>query len=291
MSQVTTSTGRTCVIDDPEVDLVREIEAGLLPPRCHGWPGGQVAAKRIASALGGDFHNVISGPEDRHSLVVGTVAGPGLFAALAKTAISSAVRKFGRVNRSSRTMIGHLRSLLDRINAGLRSPRVTCSLFHALVDRSGGTLEYCNAGHCHAFVWMRSGEMHELQDTGPTLGTRTQRDDDCGSFDLSALQRLIVLTAGLTTACSASGELFGIARGKRLLNDTVRLPADQQIDAVVRTLREHVGPDSMLTEDATVFVTEFEEDVAHSEAGAATAWLRTCEQELGTVPDSSIYLG
>jgi hypothetical protein len=138
---------------------------------------------------------------------------------------------------------------------------------------------------------MRSGEMHELPNTGPTLGTRTQRDDECGSFDLSAMQRLIVVSEGLITACSASGEPLGATRGRCLIADTARLPADQQVDAIVRTVRDHVGPDSMLTDDATVFVTEFEEDVAQSEAGAATAWLRTCEHDIGSAPDSSIYLG
>ena len=292
MSQFTMATERTCLVDAPEVELVREIEADLVPTGCHGWPGAKVAARRLASAgLGGDFHSVIPGSGERYSLVVGTVAGPGLFAALGKAVLSSAARKLGRTRQSTAAMMSHLQGLLRRINVDLRNQRVTCALFHGVVDQHPGTLEYCAAGPCHAFVWTRGGELLDLRSTGPALGAREDVECESQSYDVHGLQRLIVFSEGLTTASCASGEPFGLARGRCLVTDTVRLPIEEQVDAIVRALREHVGTNSMFTEDATVFVTEFDEGAASREAFEAEAWLRSFKPDTGEVPDSSVYLG
>ncbi|MGB2984451.1 MAG: SpoIIE family protein phosphatase [Phycisphaerae bacterium] len=278
--------------DEAELDLARQIQSTFVPGKCYGWPGAQVAARRIPSAgLGGDFHNVIHGPEEQYSIVVGTIAGPGVFAAFAKAVLSGAVREFGPISGSPRVLMEHLDRMLGRINADLPHHRVTCSVFHGLVNRTEGTLECRSAGGCGALAWTHKGELRELKGTGPALGSAASHGYDSESLELASLRRLVVYTAGLTATSSASGESFGAARGRRLLADTVHLPADEQVDVVLRTLRDHVGPDNIFTDDVTVFVTEFSEEATASGADSMRTWFQTYEQAGGAVPDSSVFLG
>jgi len=291
MSQLDTATG--CLsTDEAEFDLARQIQSTFVPEKCYGWPGTRIAARRIAGGgLGGDFHDVIRGLDEQYTLIVGTITGPGLFAALGKAVLSGAARKFGPISRSPRVLMDQLNRLLGRINANLRDQCVRCSVFIGLVDRARGILDYSSAGCCRALVWSREGELYDLQSTGAMLGGSANLD--CGSerLELTSLRRLVIYTDGLTTARSISGQPLGMARGRRLLTDTVRLPADKQVEVVLQGLRNHVGPDRVLTDDVTVFLTEFMEGVTAPGADSMRTWLRSYDRAGGTVPDSSVFLG
>jgi serine phosphatase RsbU (regulator of sigma subunit) len=291
MSQLVSANALPCT-EDAELDLARQIQSAFVPVKCFGWPGTHVAARRISSAgLGGDFHTVVHGLDEKCSLVVGTVAGPGLFAALAKAVLSGAVGRLGPTSPPPGTVLDQLRRVLDHINSDLREGRVTCSVFHGLVDRVAGTMEYCNAGHCRPLAWTRDGEMKELRTTRPPLGEPGSHGFESESIRLANVQRLIVCSDGLNAARSAKGEPFGASRGKRLINDTVPLPADEQVDEVLRVLRDHVGTDSDFSDDATVFVTEFSEPLTTAGTDSMRTWFSSYEQASGVAPDSSVYLG
>lgn len=298
MSQLV-SQGESSAADEVELNLARQIQSTFVTGRCHGWPGTRIAAGRIAGASpGGDFHDVIRGCDERYSLVVGTIKGPRLFAALATAVLSSAVRGFGLTSRSPSDLLDHLNTLLSRISADLRDPSVTCSVFHGLVDRARGTLEYCNAGCCRAAVWTQGGEFCELGSTSPALGVMSSAlgrpagvNYDRESLDFASVQRLIIHTDGLTSACSASGESFGVDRGRCLLMDTVRTTADDQVQAILQAVRDHIGPERALTEDVTLFVADNTESIAARPVDSMKTWLQTYERAIGAVPDSSVFLG
>lgn len=291
MSQLDTAIGCTST-DEAEFDLARQIQSTWVPERCFGWPGTHITARRVAgSDIGGDFYNVIRGLDEQYSLIVGTITGPRLFAALAKAVLSGAARKFGPISRSPDALMGQLDRLLGRINASLRNQRVTCSVFVGLIDRAKGTLEYCNAGRCRMLVWTREDELRDLEQTGTALGCSPALD--CGSerLELTLLRRLVIYTEGLIAARSVSGLPLGMSRVRRLLIDTVHLPANEQVDVVLQGLRKHVGPDRAPTEDVTVFLTDFAEGATAPSSNSMETWLRSYDRAGGIAPDSSVFLG
>lgn len=275
-----------------ELDLARQIQSTFIPGRCYGWPGVRLVARRLAGeCLGGDFHNVITGLDEQYVLAVGTIRGPGLVAALAKTAISGAVRKYGPISRSPEALIGRVNHLLDHLNADLRDRVLDCSMFVGVVDRNKGVIEYCAVGGCRPRIWTHTGETSHLKLTGPALiGTPTGKQDR-GSLELRSLRRLTVCSDGLMAAESPDGEIFGSVRERRLLRETTDLTADQQAGAILHAVCEHVGPDRVPKNDVTVLVTDFCEAATAADSGSMSARLMSCVGNIGSAPDSSVFLG
>ncbi len=292
MSQLLTEIGYASV-DEAELDLVRQIQSTFGPERCYAWPGARVAARRMASVgFGGDFHNVTHGPDGQHSVVVGTVAGPGLLAALAKAVISGAIHKFGPVDRSPASFVDCLSELIDRLNTDLRPRRVTCSVFHGLIDCVRGTLGCCTVGRIRPYIKTRDGALRELPVARQALGRPSSVERAVATFELGTVERLILHTNGLTEARASSGQSYGMSRGRRLLTETASLPADQQVETIVRALHAHTGPDSTLADDVTVFVAEFaEQSEPPLTADSVRDLFKSYEGAGGSQPDSSVFLG
>ncbi len=289
MSEILTAFPST---NKDELDLARQIQSTFIPGRCYGWPGARVAARRLAGGcLGGDFHDVISGLDEQHLVAIGTIRGPGLVAALAKTALSGAVRKFGPISRSPHALIQRLDRLLDHLNADLREPGLSCSMFVGVVDHNKGVLEYCSLGACRPRVWMRNGNSKLLGLTGPALTGTPGVKHGCGSLELHSVRRLVICSDGLTAAGSRKGGAFGAARERHLLQETTELPADQQAGAILQAVCEHVGPDRVPNADVTVLVTDFCEAAVVTDAGEMSARLESYGGKVGSAPDSSVFLG
>ena len=291
MSQLLTAIEPTST-DEAELDVARQIQSTFVSDRGQAWPGARTATKRIAGGgLGGDFHHVARGLDEQYAVMVGTVTGPRMFAALAKAVLSGAARSPGAVARAPAVQVAHLSGLLSHINENLRGERVLCSVFYGLIDRSKGVLEFCNAGRFHPLIWTREAEVRDLGATAPALGQTGGFDCRTESLELGSLRRLVVYTNGLTTARTASGVIFGEARGRRLLVDTLHLPVNEQVDAALQALRDHVGRDRVFTDDLTVFVTEFTDTVAVTAPESVKTRFQAYERATGAAPDSSVFLG
>jgi serine phosphatase RsbU (regulator of sigma subunit) len=278
---------------DAKIDFVRQIQSTFGPERCYAWPGARVAVKRVASVgFGGDFHAVTHWPDEQHSIVVGTVHGPGLVAALAKAVISGAIRKIGPVNRSPIGLLESLCDLLDRLNADLSPRAVTCSIFHGLFDCTKGTLGYCTAGRVRPYVRTRDGALQELSVESAALERSADIEPRSGSLELSSIERLLVHTEGLCEVCSSAGEPFGPVQSRQLLSGTAFLPVDRQLAAVVEAVHSHADAISTLTDDVTLFAAEFTEEATSTPcADAVSDLFKSYEESSGFRPDSSVFLG
>jgi serine phosphatase RsbU (regulator of sigma subunit) len=234
---------------------------------------------------------VITGLDEQYLVAIGTVTGSGLVAALAKTVLSGAVRKFGPISRSPQALVHRLNRLLARLNDDLRERWLGCSLFVGVVDRRRCALEYCSAGACRPQVWARDGVTTRLELTGSALTGSPESEHDGASLDLVSLRRMIICTDGLAAAASPDGAAFGTGRALRLFQDTADLPADGQAEAIVETVRRHIGRDRVPAADVTVLVTDFAQGALSREAHAWSARLQGEDRGIGTVPDSSVFLG
>ena len=210
---------------------------------------------------------------------------------MAKAMLGGVVRKFGPITRSPQVLLDHLSGVVEHLNADLRDQLVTCSVFHGLADRANGRLDYCSAGGCRPLVWTRKDEVLDLDSKAPPLGDAAGPVRDRGTLELGSLRRLIIYTEGLGTAPTVSGDSLGAVRGRRLLVDTMHLPAEEQVEAVWRTLRTHTGTDRAFTDDATLFVAEFDEGLTVPAAESVKTLSRTFRETGGAAPDSSVFLG
>jgi len=253
------STRPLAAIDDAEIAIAREIQAAFLPKTCQGCEGARIAARRLTcGSIGGDFHDFIVGPDERYSLIIGDVVGHGVHSALAMALVLGAIRALGPRAESPLPVLQQINRLLDRINDGLETSVLTCSLFYGVIDRETQTLRFCNAGHPYPLVRMKSGAVLKLWANCPLLGVSPDLDCSVIPLGLRFVERGFFYTDGIPEARSSTGEFFDAERTQQTFEDTLNLSVEGQVDAILRAVRDHVGSDRVLTDDATAFIVSFE---------------------------------
>ena len=247
------------VIDDAEIAIAREIQDAFLPKTCQGCEGARIAARRLTSgSIGGDFHDFIVGSNRRYSLIIGDMIGHGIHSALAMALVLGAIRALGPRAESPLPVLQQINRLLDRINNELETGILTCSLFYGVVDRRTQTLRFCNAGHPYPLLRTKSGAVLKLWANCPPLGVAPDLDCSIIPVGLRFVERGFFYTDGIPEARSATGEFLDAERTQQTFEDTLSLSVEGQVDAILRTVRDHVGLDRVLTDDATAFIVSFE---------------------------------
>jgi serine phosphatase RsbU (regulator of sigma subunit) len=274
-----------------EQDVVREIQSRFDAPQYRGRLGTQVAVRRVPGAgLGGDFHNVCHGGEGRSLIVVGTVLGGGMMAAFAKAVLAGEAAQAGSAPAAPERLWHCLCSTLDRINADARH-RIRCAAFHGSFDRSLGRFEYRTAGRIIPIAIGPRQDATLLSSDVPAMGNWKSAAAPALVLDLKRVSRLVVLTEGLASAESPDGRRMLDATGLQLVSKTGRLDPEEQADVLIRRLREHVGPNHVFTEDATVFIVDLSAPACEHGAGMAELLKRSRAAAFDEAADSSIFIG
>ena|GEM_PF-1583917 len=245
-------------LETSEIALAREVQAAFLPKICSGCRGTRIASRRLTSNdIGGDFHDFIVDTDGRYSLVIGDVAGHETYSALVMALVLGAVRVLGSHAQSPPSVLREINRLLCRVNDELQTTVMTCSLFYGVVDPRARTLQFCNAGHPCPLVWTESGQVLKLKGTCRLLGALSDLACEPMSLRLDHVKRVFLYTDGITEARSQTGEFFGLERLQQVFERTSGFPIDAQVEAILRTVHDHAGPESPLNDDITAIVADF----------------------------------
>jgi len=274
-----------------ERDVVRDIQSRFDSPAwCH-WPGAQVAVKRVPGiGFGGDFHHVLHEPNDRFSIVVGTVRARGLSAAFAKALLSGEVTRWAATALSTGGLWDCLSHSLDRINADLMG-NVRCAVFHGQVDRIRRQFEYRTVGRIWPVAVTTRREPFSLSIESGALDGTNAAAPRIRRIPLNGLIRLVICTEGFLEARSPEGNELRSVITPNMFVPTAGLDPEEQADAFIRKLREHVGDDHVCTDDATVFIVDFSESGSRRDTESDESWLRAKAEAIEHAPDSSIFIG
>ena len=128
-----------------ELARARQIQQDLLPKSIPQVRGMQVAgAWQPATAVGGDYYDVIALDEDRLAICVGDVVGKGITAALLMANLQAAFRAFATADASPAAVCSKLNAFI----CGNVASGKFISFFYCIVDARDRSLAYENAGHC-----------------------------------------------------------------------------------------------------------------------------------------------
>ncbi len=223
-----------------ELAIARTVQKGLLPSVLPDVsPFDAAATSRPTREVGGDCFDVLRLPSGRIGLLMADVSGKGAGAAILMSAVhSSATTLLGEGYGPARAA-GALNTLICRI-----SPEDSfITLFAAVLDRSTGVLEYCNAGHDPPLLVSRDGSCSELCDGGLVLGVSGDARYENGRVLIEPGSTLALYTDGLTDAVAATS-----AEGRRWLARTMGnnsdLPAAGMLEAVVGAVSRSPGSEA-----------------------------------------------
>jgi sigma-B regulation protein RsbU (phosphoserine phosphatase) len=232
-----------------EIAEAKAIQEKLLPRDIPQMPGYEIAsAWQSAQLVGGDYFDILPLDEKTFGLCIADVAGKGMPAALLMSNLQAAVRGLASASMAPDLLCSRLNSLIFRNTASDRF----ITFFYAQLDGPIGRLDYVNAGHNAPFVVHADGSHERLREGGTVLGVFDSRIYEQGSAQLSAGDRVVLFTDGITEACSAADEEFGEARLLGVLKEHRGLSAEELQAKILAVVAEFSG--NHWQDDATLLV-------------------------------------
>jgi sigma-B regulation protein RsbU (phosphoserine phosphatase) len=231
-----------------ELSEAREIQEALLPKELPSISGFDLAfAWKPASAVGGDYFDVIE-LSDRHTAIcIADVAGKGMPAALVMSNMQA-------VLKSTASDVVSPAQLCERVNSIVCDNIVAnrfISFFYAILDNQTRKLSYVNAGHCPPML-MREGGCLRLKEGGPVLGIFPDHRYLQEELELSSGDRLVLFTDGVTEARNSSDKEFGEHRLQEILREGRKLRAGELRDRIMETVSGFSG--GFVHDDAALMV-------------------------------------
>jgi len=243
---------------EAQLEIAREVQTALLPSRTDDVEPVRLAAVYWpAEEVSGDFYDAFRAPGGRVALVVGDVAGKGVPAALVTGVIHGAVRSAAwtesRVQHERESE--RLNRLLGERAAGGRY----ASMFWAYYDPSTSTLHYVNAGHLPPML-LGGGDrvtgLSALDTGGPVLGVLGDARYQQGCCEVRSGDTLVLYSDGLVEAASPTGEEYGEARLRALLEARRDAGPEEIKDAILTSVGAFLAA-ATPRDDLTLLVARF----------------------------------
>jgi sigma-B regulation protein RsbU (phosphoserine phosphatase) len=190
-----------------ELEMARDVQRRLLPPSELTGPGWEVAARCLpARVVAGDFYDVLRRADGSVDVVVADVAGKGFAASLIMASVK-AMLPFVTAEGGVAESLAHLN---HRLATELgRGEFVALTL--ARYRPSERLVELANAGAPDPYLLHPGQPPQPLSVPGPRLplGVREQVAYASRTVEVSAEDRLLLLTDGLPEARDTAGEPMG----------------------------------------------------------------------------------
>jgi phosphoserine phosphatase RsbU/P len=231
-----------------EMTESQEIQEALLPKGLPHIDGFEIAvAWKPASAIGGDYFDVLKFSDRHTGICIADVAGKGVPAALLMSNVQAVLKSFASDSVAPSDVCSRVNSIMcDNIVA---HRFITC--FYALLDTQNRKLSYTNAGHCPPML-MRDGSCVRMKEGGPVLGIFPDDRYLQEEIQLRTGDCLALFTDGVTEARNASGDEFGEERLQELLIVGQRLHAAELRDRIMTAVAEF--SEGNVQDDATLMV-------------------------------------
>jgi len=239
-------------VQEQELERAREIQRDLLPKTLPQLPGVQLAgAWQPAKVVGGDYFDVVRLDSKRLGICIGDVAGKGITAALLMANLQASFRALATADAPPSVVCAKLNAFL----CSNLAPGKFITLFYGVLDAERRTLTYESAGHCPALLLKKPGHVEALRGEGAVLGVLPDWIYRDSVAPLTAGDRLLLYTDGVTEAENKAGEEFGEER----LVQAAHL-ADESAENTQRKIMEEVSLfcGANFADDATLVVVTLE---------------------------------
>ena len=219
--------------DASDWEEAQRTQLGFLPREIPQIPGCEISGAWLpVHGIGGDYFDVMQLDENRFALCIADVAGKGVAAALLMSNLQATVRSLVTQDLPPAELASRINNVISENTASDRF----ITFFYAILDASSRKLTYVNAGHNPPIIVTRHGELVRLSTGGQALGISPSQQFEQGEFTLSAGDRMMLFTDGITEV-ARNGDEFGENRLAEVLRESRKSTAT----AIQRQILEQVA--------------------------------------------------
>jgi sigma-B regulation protein RsbU (phosphoserine phosphatase) len=205
---------------DYELKVVADIQRSLLPAKMPQIPTmGLAAYYQTSHRAGGDYYDFFPLPGNKWGILIADVSGHGTPAAVLMAVTHSLAHTYPGPATPPGEMLNYLNCHLARLYTAHSDTFVTA--FYGIYDPADRTLTYASAGHNPPRLKRCEDGSLALLDGARALPlgispVETYREQ---THRLVPGDQLVLYTDGITEADNGSGELFGLARLDKVLEN------------------------------------------------------------------------
>jgi sigma-B regulation protein RsbU (phosphoserine phosphatase) len=227
-----------------ELQVAREVQAGLLPRQVPQLPGWDIAARwRPAREVAGDFYDFIPASAGALGLVVADVTDKGmpaaLFMALTRTTVRTSLAGADSPTGAARPAEGLAHA--NRLICADSPNDMFVTLAYILVQPDSGDVVCVNAGHNPVLVRHADGRYEWLWRTGLPLGVLAESTFSPHAIQVAPGDLILMYTDGLTDALDAAGRELGLERAQAVMAENASASAAEIVAALEQMLDAHIG--------------------------------------------------
>jgi sigma-B regulation protein RsbU (phosphoserine phosphatase) len=204
---------------EEELNLARRIQSTFLPSEFPAIPHYEVFGMTTPSReVGGDFFDLVPGPDGAYYLAIADVSGKGVPAALLTSMLQASLR----TQAGSPDSVAEIVTNINTLVADRTSDEQFATFFLCRLDPSR-RMRFSNAGHNYPILSRKTGERVFLEKGGIILGMMSSASFEEASVDLAPGDRIVFYTDGISEAANPDGEDYG---EERLWDLVMALPPD-----------------------------------------------------------------
>lgn len=235
-----------------ELELAREVQAGLLPdelPTTEGW---QLAATwHPARRVSGDYYDVLKLPHGQIGLVMADVADKGMPAALFMALTRATLRAIAYEGRTPAGTLQQVNNLL--LPDAQHGMFVTA--FYCEIDPLTGFLTHASAGHVPPLIFHSDvNEVEWLRSRDIALGVMPKAAYHEGVTSMRPGDFLVLYTDGISETFSPEEEQFGYRRLADVIRSAKVSSPEDVLDAITAAINDFSGDSSLPADDRAILV-------------------------------------
>jgi serine phosphatase RsbU (regulator of sigma subunit) len=202
--------------------ISRTIQRSLLPD-LPSVPGVEVGVEYLPvgeeSEIGGDFYDLMRGPEDADSwlVILGDVRGKGAVAASITALARYSIRALALKEDDPAALLTAVNAVMVRQLTDYQYCTVACVRLRPLGVGAGVEATISRGGHPPPLILRASGAVEEVGPGGRALGIFPDAELSEETTHLGTNDTLLLYTDGVTEARSADGTFYGEDRLRSLL--------------------------------------------------------------------------
>lgn len=203
-----------------EMELAKCIQEALLPTVLPKLEGYELSFNnRMASAVGGDYFDVMQLDKDNLCIIIGDVSGHGVASALVMAIVKAVLYQGLKETRNLIELFNDLNSVINTyFNKAPVKKMVT--LFATIINLSTGEAIFTDAGHNFPMKLAADGNVTEISMRGFPVGSvksmKRQRTD---GFTINKGETIVFYTDGLIEVTGHTVEQYGYERLKKNLSE------------------------------------------------------------------------